>query len=385
MAKTEHGKKSEAAETPAKGQSNTTNQPVAQATVEGKAEAAKTGDPAGVQQDTKALVKKEEAALSIPENATPKERLMVLLSNSGATAHRRNMMLADERPTQDQLMGVVESLTAPLQKQVLDIIKRANPRKPGMHTVNTGFTPIEMKLNQGTGSDPIRPRNSIPGHFYTGDSRALEERFDGLVIGLYQGRTLWPERDAQGDASSKAPICVSLDREQGSKYGACAQCYYAPKPYNEGGCATDVTVFFLDRDLTGIYSIKFSKSSIGGGEGLVKVLRKQEKPWARWVRFESQEAKKGDKRWFTIKAVPVSDPKNRDMEIPPAELDPLLGLLSAIVDYDVYYPAIVDTYSRFKNNPASAPTGEALGGEQFNEKLLEGGTPSDNADFSKGI
>ena len=323
-----------------------------------------------------ALMAAPQVTLEIPVDASPRTRLEVQLANAGARDHRMSLKMMDERPTQEELIATVDMLPAEYQSKVMDIIRRANPKKPGMHMAKTGFVPIEVKMNQGVGSDPARPSKSVPGDLYTSDSRMLDNKIDGLVIGVFEGRVLWPEKDS-GD---KAPICVSMDRKKGSKYGNCSTCYYEKKLTKDGGCALGVTVYFVDREMTGIYRLQFNKTSFGAGAGLTRVLSQFEKPWARWVRFETQERKEGDRRWFVIKAMPISDSKNPSMEYPAATLDPLLVSLSSIIDYDVYFPAVVDTYERSKNAEPSTATG----GEHFSDTLLSkasGKAP----DFSSGV
>ena len=329
---------------------------------------------------TLAVVPAPQQMLEIPDGASPRTRLEIQLSNAGAKDHRMALKMMDERPTQEALLNTVDALPAEFQSKVMDIIRRANPKKPGMHMAKTGFSPITVKVNQGTGKDPARPAKSVPGDFYTGDSRMLENKIDGLVIGVQEGRVLWPEKGGDGD--SKSPICVSMDRKKGSLYGDCGSCYYEKKSTKDGGCGLGVTVYFIDRDFTGIYALQFTKTSFGAGAGLARVLSQQEKPWARWVRFEANERVEGDKRWFVVKAMPISDPKTPSNEKPPAELDALLSSLSAIIDYDVYFPAVVDTYERAKN-AASSQAG-LPGGEHFNDKLLGSGTGK-APDFSGGV
>ena len=338
---------------------------------------AKVEAPVVTEVSKAALMAVPQAALEIPADASPRTRLELQLANAGARDHRMALKMMDERPTQEELLATVDSLPTDYQSKVMDIIRRANPKKPGMHMAKTGFAPIEVKLNQGVGSDPARPAKSVPGDFYTSDSRMLESKVDGLVIGVFEGRVLWPAKDS-GD---KAPICVSMDRKKGSKYGDCSTCYYEKKLTKDGGCALGVTVYFIDRDMTGIYCLKFNKTSFGAGAGLTRVLSQFEKPWSRWVRFETQERKEGDRRWFVIKAMPISDPKNPSQEHPSAALDPLLVSLSSIIDYDVYFPAVIDSYEHAKNAEPST----AGAGEHFNDTLLTKAAGGKAPDFSSGV
>lgn len=285
------------------------------------------------------------------------------------------------RPTPEQLFGIVEKLPGDSQTKMLELVRKTRPKKQGAHTAREGFSPIGLRVNQGTGNDPVRPAKHPAGNFYTADSRDMGDEIKGVVLGFYEGRTMWPPRD-QNDSASKGPLCFSLDRKMGSRYGDCESCPNAQKKYTEGGCGREVTVWFIDQELTGIYEMKFSKSSMGGGDALVRILNKADNLWDRVFVFKNDERTEGDRRWFVTKGTPVSDPKNPNAASTDKQLHPLYEALSKLLDADVYFPQLADVYDRAKG---STDTGGAVDVGANEAALLgnsatEGGTPDYSGD-----
>jgi hypothetical protein len=246
-----------------------------------------------------------------------------------------------------------------VRTRVQALLHRTRPNKQGMHRVFKGFRPNEVKLYHGTGADPLRPRNCMPGMLYSADARNLPTPLEVIVIGTYQGRTLWPPRsedaaktagtvqvEVAANQSQRLPICESLDRRRGSKYGDCLACERRTIKYNEGGCGQEVVIFFVDREMTGIYSLRFTKTLRFAGEALVKLLSRGGEIYSRIIRLDSQEREdeKTRERWFTLRASPVIDPKTPENEYVPEELYPLLEAFSKVIDLDVYFPGIANTY-----------------------------------------
>lgn len=333
--------------------------------------------------ESSAIVPAASAALSSPRE----EALRQKKEWANKLTHKRaDILTMDDRPTPDQLMNIVLALPDELQMKMLEVVKKANPKKQGAHTARSGFSPTQVRLYQGTGNDPVRPRNTLPGQFYTAGSQVLGESFKGAVIHFYEGRIMWPPRDQSGGAGGgggTAPLCYSLDRSVGSKYGPCNQCPNSSKPYNQGGCAREVVIYFIDEDMTGIYEMRFSKSSQGSGESLIKVLTKSENIWDRWVTFESVERSEGQKRWFVQKAGAVNDPKKPENNHTPKALHELFSNLSKMIDWDVYIPTLADTYDRARTSSEASGGGAGAPADTFDEKKLLGNAATDdNPDYS---
>lgn len=281
------------------------------------------------------------------------------------------------RPTPEQLFGIVEKLPGDSQAKMIELVRKTRPKKQGAHTAREGFSPTQLRVFQGTGNDPAKPAKLPPGNFYTVDSRDMGDEVHGIVLGFYEGRTMWPPRDQE--TSNKGPLCFSLDRKMGSRYGECESCPNAQKKYSDGGCGREVTVFFIDEALTGIYELKFSKSSMGGGDALVRILNKADNLWDRVFVIKNEERTEGDRRWYVTKATPVSDPKNPTAANTDRKLHPLYEALSRLLDADVFYPQLADVYDRAKGSTDTANNADV----GANEAALLGNAATDGTpDYS---
>lgn len=326
-----------------------------------------------------------ETALASPANvATWVETRKKLMER--IPADKRDDLALLSRPSPTQLSMLVEKLPEEDQEVMLELASRTNPKKQGAHGVRQGFQPIPIRLYQGTGNDPMRPAKLPPGEYYTGDSRKLGESFTAVVLNYFDGRTLWPARES-GD---KNPICSSVDRKTGSKYGSCAVCPNADRKYNEGGCALETTFYLMitDKETAGIYTLTVSKTSYGAGTALKKIVDRSNSLWDRLIKFEAQERQGTEdksQRWFVIKAGPVTDPKNSQAGYSKKQLHPLFDAFSRVIDADVYYPMLADTHDRSKANPDGAAP--AADGETVDEAALLGNTATtgDNPDFSTDV
>jgi hypothetical protein len=279
----------------------------------------------------------------------------------------REDILSLRQPAASEFMALVESFPAEKRSNVLNLIGRMKP-KQGDHSSKTGFSPMPLKLYQGTGDDPNRPSDCPVGTFYAPFTK-MGSSFKGLVLGVIQGRTLWPPRD-----EGKAPVCSSVDRVTGSKYGSCQTCAYSSKKTTEGGCGSDTVVYLLDQNLTGIYELRFMSTSAPAGNTLVKALKNANTLWGYWVTFSNEKRTNGDKKWHILKAEPVMDHN----EAPPAYLDPLCSLFSQLIDALIYWPQRAMVMERLSSNALSGGVAEA---DTFTLKELT--TPGGNSTSSK--
>lgn len=293
-------------------------------------------------------------------------------------ARYREDVLFMQRPSPEQLFEIVMKLPADSQQKMLELVRKTRPKKQGAHTAREGFSPTQLRVNQGTGNDPVKPAKHPPGNFYTTDSRDMGDEVKVVFIGFYEGRTMWPPRD-QGDSASKGPLCFSLDRKMGTRYGECEACPNAQKKYTEGGCGREVTAWFLDEDMTGIYEVKFSKSSIGMGDSLVKILNKADNLWDRWFTLKNDARSEGDRRWYVTKSTPFTDPKNPAASNTDRALHTLYEGLSRLLDADVYFPALADTYDRAKG---STDAGGAVMANADEAALLSNTATDGTPDYS---
>lgn len=320
------------------------------------------------------IVKQGSTALAVPSDVT--ERLLAL--SKRVPAEYKESVLALVPPHPGEFAEITEGLPGEYQEKILAFIRKVRPKKQGVHTAREGFSPTDVKLFHGTGTDALRPRNALPGCLYTSESKILYEgpgaqAIDIAVLNMFESRILWPPKE-QGDTggAAKTPLCVSFDRKKGSRYGDCKDCPNAQKRYDQGGCVREVVATFVDRDLTGIYTMHFGKSSLGAGEAMMKIAMRSDEIYGRWFRMETQERTQGQNRWFVIKTAPVADAKNPKNEYTEKVLHPLLNAFSRLIDFDYYWPGLANSYDRLEN--ASAEAG-ATPAETFDEDALAGKNP----------
>lgn len=295
----------------------------------------------------------------------------------------RALML--KRPSPAELMDIVMKLPEASQEAMMTLVSKTNPEKQGLHSSSSGFEPTALKVYHGTGNDPLRPRQTLPGQFYSADSRVIGEKFNAVPLAIYEGQILWPEK-SQDNKESKAPICVSVDRKMGSKYGSCHTCPLAPehRQYSQGGCMREVTAYLLDQDMTSIYELKFSKTSEGAGRALMGVMKKSNNLWDRWFTFEAKERVEKGNKWYVIQSGPVADAAKA---VTDAKFHPLFTALSKVIDSDIYYTAMANTYDRAKNSSdaGGAPAPGATPAAGFDEKAFLKGDTEAAPDYSKDV
>lgn len=317
------------------------------------------------------LTQKEENTMSENTSLAPATNTGLALNKALAARlpeQYQDAVLMLERPSTAALVELVSKLDESWQGKVTSLLRRMRPTKQGIHTKGGGFKITEVKLYQGVGNDPARPAKLPPGGLYTSDTQTLETPFIGAVIGLHETRTMWPPLEG----ARSGPLCYSLDMVQGSKYGKCEACPNSKKLPRDGGCGTEVVAYVVDKDMTGVYSIKFSKTSFRAGRQLIQLVSAGDEIWSRWVSFSEQEYKDGSKRWFGLKASAVESKNQADLFVP-RELDPVLRALSQALDAEVYYPALADVYDRSRAGTSTVTLNVA--GETFDEPLADNGLP----------
>jgi len=325
----------------------------------------------------------ETTALATAESVSPEFAARKALANRLPPEVRAKAMML-KRPTPMELMDIVMALPEASQEAMMTLVSKTNPEKQGLHSSTSGFEPTELKVFHGVGNDPTRPRQCLPGQFYSKDSRVLGEKFNAVPLAIYEGQILWPPQ-TPGSNESKAPLCVSMDRRTGSKYGSCASCPLAPelRPYTQGGCMREITAYLLDQDMTSIYVLKFAKTSEGAGKAMMGILKKSNTLWDRWFTFEAKERVDGTKKYYVLQASPVADAAKANTD---AKFHPLFTSLSKVIDADIYYPALAGVHDRLKNSAeagGAAATGAAA--VPFDEKAFLKGDTEAAPDYSKDV
>ena len=241
---------------------------------------------------------------------------------------------------------------------------RMNPVKEGVLVSDSRFQVPSLRMYHGVGDDPGKPQLAPVGSIWSGDGRIVivwdkgqakllnvGQTFDAAVVGLQEMRTWWPPRDKsvpipEGvDPQAKGPICKSLDRMRGERFGNCGACPhrpYANGKYNANGCHDEVLLYVVMRDFSGIYQITLKGASIKNAvRPFQRALTAMIKPWDRWFTFGLAEEKNASGRWFSLTATPASD----DVKVEESE-HALLGGISRQILLEVYRPALQAAYER---------------------------------------
>lgn len=272
--------------------------------------------------------------------------------------------VAAEMPDRRAVDRVLDALPDDAAEKLTAIIRRSMGKRKGVHSDDDRPEFTELRVYHGTGNDPNRPENMIPGQFYLSTRESVGKIFQGTVLMVYKGRTMWGDKNA-GDAVRGMPICQSMDRKVGSQYGLCETCAY--RPWRDGKpqrCSDDVVVYMLSQDLKDIALVRFAKTSEGSGRQLIKAVKRADVPWSKWfaITAEAQtSATDKSQRWYVINATPVSSDKEDDVYVPES-LHDYCSMMCTVLEANIYYPTMANIYRQAKKALALAAGGQPAGG-----------------------
>ena len=246
-------------------------------------------------------------------------------------------------PDKAQMRAIIKALPTDQQEAVAAIMRRMATDKKGIYSSNERPDYTELRLYQGTGADSNRPETAIPGQFYLTSKENVGKVFEGTVIAIWEGRTMWPDRDAGG--SSKMPVCISMDRRVGNRFGNCKDC--PNLPWRDGKkdqlCGDDIVAFMLPRNMSDIVLVRFTRTSEPAGRRLMRFAKKGGLlglPWERWYRITAEEHKDPERsfRWFTMETN-----VNADEEVP-EELHHFCETMCTNAEVSYILPGIAQIY-----------------------------------------
>lgn len=216
--------------------------------------------------------------------------------------------VAEELPTTTEFQKITDALPEEFIDNLMGIIKRMMGSRKGVYGDSDRPDFPELRVYHGTGNDPNRPDKQIPGEYYLTSKENVGEKFEGTVLAMWGGRTMWA--DTAAGETSKMPICQSMDRKIGSTCGECETCPH--KPWRDGEqqrCGDDMVAFMLSRDMKEIVLVRFQKTSEPAGRQLKKFTKRSMELWTKWYQLSLQArvSKTDDsKRWFVMQVEPCT-------------------------------------------------------------------------------
>ena len=214
-----------------------------------------------------------------------------------------------ELPTPGMFQAIVDGLPEKYIDNLMSIIKKTMGSRKGVYGDSDRPDFPELRAYQGTGNDPNRPDKQIPGEYYLTTKESVGEKFEGTVLALWGGRTMWGDPE-QGE-STKMPMCHSMDRKIGSLCGACEDCPHLPwRDGQHQRCADDVVAFMLSKDMKEIALVRFAKTSEPAGRQLTKFVKRSVYPWSRWFQLTLEQRtspQDSSRRWYVMQVEPCKD------------------------------------------------------------------------------
>ena len=217
--------------------------------------------------------------------------------------------VAAELPTAVSFQNIIDSLPEDYVDDLMGIIQKTMGAQKGIYGDSGRPDFPELRIYHGVGNDPNRPDRQIPGEYYLTTKESVGEKFEGAVLAMWEGRTMWGDSDS--GESTGMPICQSMDRKMGSTCGMCETC--PNLPWRDGKhqqCSDDVVAFMLSRDLKEIALVRFQKTSEPAGRQLKKFVKRSMQPWSKWFQItsESRTSKQdSSRRWFVMKVEPAKE------------------------------------------------------------------------------
>jgi hypothetical protein len=256
--------------------------------------------------------------------------------------------LQERMPTDAEIEAAVDALPEEQQDAVFGFLLRMSGNKEGLVGDDGGPDITELRLYQGTGSDPLRPPKLPTGEFYLTTGDAIGEAFIATPLIIWKGSTMWP--DANEGGSRGAPECQTMDRKMGSAFGPCAQC--PNRPWKDGEpqkCTHDILALMLKQDLSDIVLVRFSKTSEPAGKQLIKMSKRGLALWSKWYRITSEEktsATNKSHRWYNYQVAQEPGAEGRT----PKEINDFCRMMSIQLQLRYLMPKIAWVYQQAADN-----------------------------------
>jgi hypothetical protein len=281
---------------------------------------------------------------------------------------QRILSVARDYKEPDALFELVDALSdeIPQKEALYDVLKRLNPERKGIVSEKIQAFHTDLRLFHGTGNDPNRPVDLIPGEMYYSSGEKVGKEFIGTPIFIWEGRELAEKKAPDDDAMPKV-MCYSNDRKIGSHFGECQKCTYLPwrkkaedEEKSDMYCRNYVNAFMLAQDGRELVLVRFKNTSEGAGRQLLKFAGRTPQLWYRWYSMKtlvqtSETNKKA--RWFIYVVGAIPGPEGL---VPPA-LSPICDALYCAAGRDYVFPAIARSYANVPEEDPTVKAGETAG------------------------
>jgi len=277
--------------------------------------------------------------------------------------------VSTELPTATAFQNIIDDLPEEYVDSLMNIIRKTTSSRKGIYGDSDQADFPELKAYQGTGNDPNRPDKQIPGEYYLTTKESIGEKFEGTVIALWGGRTMWGNSD-MGEDTNK-PLCQSMDRIMGSLCGTCDDCPH--RPWRDGQqqrCADNVVAFMLSKDMQEIVLVRFQKTSEPAGRQLTKFVKRSYYPWSKWYTLTlDQRTSQHDssRRWYVMQVAP-----NKTEAVPEA-VHAFCDAMCTMLEATYILPSIAAIY---RSGEKAATPNEAESGEASSAGTLTPDTSS---------
>jgi hypothetical protein len=183
------------------------------------------------------------------------------------------------------LATLAETKDAELAKKILALAQLTSPEIKGVEGHTRTSIP-EVRVRQPSSSSASIPADCKVGQLYDSDGAILGPSLRFIPILRHALRKKWNDENRID--------CMSMDGENGSRYGKCKECPYGQFEQGQAiQCSPGHSFFVVSEDLSALYRLDFLKSSAKAGRNILKLT----KPPALWSKSfslsASQETGKG--------------------------------------------------------------------------------------------
>lgn len=284
--------------------------------------------------------------------------------------------VASELPTPMMFQQIVDDLPEEHIDNLMSIIQKTMGSRKGIYGDDDRADFPELRAYQGTGNDPNRPDKQIPGEYYLTTKETVGDKFEGTVLALWNGRTMWGDPD-QGE-STKMPLCQSMDRKMGSLVGKCDDCPHLPwRDGQHQRCSDDVVAFMLSRDMKEIVLVRFAKTSEPAGRQLKKFVKRSVFPWSRWFQLTLDQRTSptdSSRRWYVMQVEPIKD------ATVPSEIYDFCNAMCTTLEATHILPSMANVYRAGQSEESDDEAAEEAGASSA--KMMDVG--SDTLDDMSG-